>query len=62
MDHNPGRTQSGTVRHDLSTMLHAPLLRAFHLQAQVGLVVVEPFMAVGPRIGSLGGAAEAIDI
>lgn len=38
------------------------LLRALHLQGQVGTVPEEPVVAVGARVGSLGDAAEAVEV
>ena len=38
------------------------LLRALHLQGQVGAVPEEPVVAVGARVGSLGDAAEAVEV
>ena len=38
------------------------LLRALHLKGQVGAVAEEPVVAVGARVGSLGDAAEAVEV
>lgn len=38
------------------------LLGTFHLEAEVGLVAVEPFVAVGAGVGALCDATEAVEV
>lgn len=53
---------TGTQPRTIGRGLHALLLRSFHLQTQVGLVAMEPFVAVGTSVRSLGNSTKAIKV
>jgi hypothetical protein len=38
------------------------LLRSLHLVTQIGIVTLEPLVAIGARVGTFGNAAKSVEV